>query len=152
MIRSAQPGEGPRVNAALAALSADMGDTHRASDALVEAALFGPSPALYALLAEEAGRLQGVAVFSPQVSTYRGEIGVYVSDIWVDTAARGQGLGRALLVAVRDAAADRWGPGYLRLAVYDGNAAARRLYARLGFVENSAERWMTLNSEGAAAL
>ena len=152
MIRAAGAGEGARVNAALAALSADMGDTHRAGDALIEAALFGPSPALYALLADEAGQVRGVAVFSPQVSTYRGEIGVYVSDIWVDAAARGQGLGRALLAAVRDEAARRWGPGYLRLAVYEENAAARRLYARLGFAEHGAERWMTLNSEGAAAL
>ncbi|MBL8562260.1 MAG: GNAT family N-acetyltransferase, partial [Gemmobacter sp.] len=75
MIRAAQPGEGALVNAALAALSADMGDRHRASDALIETALFGPSPALHALLAEEAGQVLGVAVFSPQVSTYRGEIG-----------------------------------------------------------------------------
>ena len=34
-------------------------------------------------------------------------------------------MGRALLAAVRDEAARRWGPGYLRLAVYEENAAAR---------------------------
>lgn len=151
-IRLAVAGEGARVNAALCALSQDMGDTHRASDALIEQACFGPAVALYAMLAEADGDTLGVAVFSPQISTYRGEIGVYVSDIWVAEAARGRGLGRQLLAAVRDAAALRWGAGYLRLAVYDDNAAARRLYERLGFRARPQEIWLTLESAGGQAL
>lgn len=147
-LRLAIPGEGARVNAALAALSADMGDRHRASDALIETALFGPDVALYALLAEEGPALHGVAIFSPQVSTYRGAVGAYVSDIWVDAAARGQGLGARLLAGVRDEAARRWGPGFLRLAVYDDNARARAFYDRLGFHPKPDEIWLTL--EGAA--
>ncbi len=147
-MRLAVPGEGARVNAALRALSADMGDTHRATDEMIERACFGPAQALYAMLAEAEDGLRGLAAFSPQVSTCRGVIGVYVSDVWVDGAARGQGLGQRLLAAVRDEAARLWGPGYLRLAVYDDNAGARRFYERLGFRARPEDIWLTL--EGAA--
>lgn len=147
-MRLAVAGEGARVNAALRALSAGMGDTHRATDEMIERACFGPDPALYVILAEAEGELLGLAAFSPQVSTYRGAIGVYISDVWVAEGARGRGLGQRLLAAVRDEAARRWGTGYLRLAVYDDNPRAHRLYQRLGFAAKPDEIWLTL--EGAA--
>ncbi|MBT9244077.1 GNAT family N-acetyltransferase [Gemmobacter fulvus] len=151
-IRRAEPGEGARLNTGLRALSAEMGDTHRATDALIEAACFGPHVALYGLLAEVGDEVQGVVAFSPQLSTYRGAIGVYISDLWVAEAARGQGLGRRLLAAVRDEAARLWGPGYLRLTVYAHNPDARRLYDRLGFTDRASEVWMVLDGQALEVL
>lgn len=51
----------------------------------------------------------------------------------VDSAARGQGLGAALLAAIEEEARVR-GYGYVRLDVIDSNWRARALYERLGFL------------------
>jgi ribosomal protein S18 acetylase RimI-like enzyme len=52
--------------------------------------------------------------------------------MWVDPAARGRGVGRALLDAV-----DRWGAGWgareVVLWVFESNRAAMRLYETSGF-------------------
>jgi len=58
----------------------------------------------------------------------------FISDVWMEPSHRGHGTGAAM---VRMAAA--WfrahGTSRVELQVVTGNAAARRLYARLGFVE-----------------
>ena len=137
-----------RLNAALRHLSQDMGDTHRASDADIAEAGFGPVPVLQSVLAEVAGLVVGAAVYSPLYSTTRGKAGAYVSDLWVADAARGKGLGTKLLARVRDEARADWGAGFLRLYVYHDNPRAVAFYARLGFLPQADDIQMTL--EGAA--
>jgi len=149
-IRSAGPDDAARLNAALRALSASMGDPHRASDAQIAAAL--AQGACRALLAEAGGQIGGAAVFSPLFSTTRGAAGVYVSDLWVAADRRGAGLGRRLLAAVRDEAARAWQAGFLRLGVYRDNAAARAFYDRLGFAAPENELYLTLTGAALAAL
>lgn len=155
-LRLAGAGDGPRVSAALRALSDAMGDTHRASDALIAATGFGAHPAFQAVLAEtgaEAGaEVVGIAVFSPFLSTTRGKIGAFVTDLWVSDAMRGQGLGPRLLAAVRNVAAAQWGAGFLRLMVYDDNPRAVGFYERIGFRGNPHETWMTLEGQALEAL
>ena len=56
--------------------------------------------------------------------------GVELTSMWVAPAARGHGVGRALVGRVVAAAAGR----PLRLRVLDGNLTAIRLYERCGFV------------------
>lgn len=136
------------LNTALRQLSTDMGDTHSASDADIAAAGFGPIPVFQAVLAEAAGQIVGVAVYSPLYSTTRGRAGAFVSDLWVADAARGQGLGARLLARVRDEACASWNAGFLRLLVYRTNPRAAAFYARLGFAPQSGDMQMTL--EGAA--
>lgn len=57
-----------------------------------------------------------------------------VDGLCVDRTARGQGIGTALLLALRDEARQR---GYhsMRLDVVEGNTRARALYERIGFQE-----------------
>jgi GNAT superfamily N-acetyltransferase len=129
-------------------LSETMGDSHKADDQLVESAGFGDTPAFYALLAEQAGEVIGIAVYSPLFSTRRGRAGANVSDPWVAAPARGQGLSVRLLAAVRNRAQAQWAAGFVRLAVYHDNPRAVSFYTTLGFVAASAETSMTL--EGAA--
>jgi ribosomal protein S18 acetylase RimI-like enzyme len=57
----------------------------------------------------------------------------------VDTAARGQGVGRALLAAIAAEAARR-GYAEVRLDVIDSNLRARALYEREGFVAVGGQR------------
>ena len=56
----------------------------------------------------------------------------HLGGMWVDPAARGRGVGRALTEAVLDWARER-GCRAIALWVTDGNAAAIALYERMGF-------------------
>ncbi|MFZ1726251.1 MAG: GNAT family N-acetyltransferase [Albidovulum sp.] len=146
--RRAEKSDATRLNVALRRLSDGMGDTHRASDDQIETAGFGPNPAFHAMLAEQGGVLIGVAVYSPLFSTTRGMAGVYVSDLWIDPERRGQQLGIRVLAAVHGDAAELWGAGFMRLAVYHTNAGAKAFYQRLGFIPSTGEVTMTLDRDG----
>lgn len=120
------------LDTALRQLSADLGDAHSAGLDALRAGLTGAIPAAYGLLALEED-LIGAALFGPLFSTVRGAAGVYVSDLWVTEAARGQGLGRALLSQVARRAGMLWRAEWMMLAVYAHTPASRRFYERLGF-------------------
>ena len=136
------------LNHALGQLSADMGDVHRASDADIARFGFGPAPVFHALLAETAGGdIVGVSAYSPFYSTNFGTVGVYVSDLWVADAARGQQLGVRLLAAVRDAGAEQWDAEFLRLNVYHSNPRALAFYERLGFAGNTESQFLMLSGQ-----
>jgi ribosomal protein S18 acetylase RimI-like enzyme len=62
---------------------------------------------------------------------------VYIASLAVAPAARGRGVGSALMAAV-EAGARRRGAARLALDVSRANAGGRAFYARLGFVEASA--------------
>ena len=142
MIRAGTEQDAATVLRGLQALADAMGDPFRTTGPQLAQAL-----RCGAARVELAGD-QGVALWSPFLSTTRGAMGAYVSDLWVADAARGQGLGQRLLAAVRDRAAGEFGAVFLRLAVYHDNPAARRFYDRLGFAAKPDEIWLTL--EGAA--
>lgn len=147
MIRHATAADAAEVLAGLQALAAAMGDPFRASAAQVAAGL--ASGAIRAELAEQG---LGLALWSPFLSTTRGAMGAYVSDLWVAEAARGQGLGPRLLASVRDRAAAEFGATFLRLAVYADNPGALRLYQRLGFQPKADEIWLALEGPALEAL
>lgn len=132
-IRVAGAGDVALLDAALRALSDDLGDMHRATVEDLRAAGFGARPAFRALLAIQENRAVGVALFSPLFSTTRGVPGAYVSDLWVAGSARGTGLGQRLLAAVRDESRALWGAGFIRLAVHQDNTRALAFYRGLGF-------------------
>ena len=148
MIRAATGADAGRVFAALCDLAAEMDDPFRSDLRQVSRAL--DSGAARAMLADDGAA--GVALWSPFLSTTRGATGAYVSDLWVAGDQRGSGLGMRLLAAVRDAAATEFGAVFLRLAVYDDNAAARRFYDRLGFQPKPDEIWLTLEGPALEAL
>ena len=117
---------------ALRVLSADLGDTHSAGLDALRAGLAGEIPAAYGVLALDEG-LIGAALFGPLFSTVRGAAGVYVSDLWVDRAMRGRGLGRAVLAQVARRAGALWRAEWMTLAVYAHTPDSRRFYEQLGF-------------------
>ncbi|MCX7889465.1 MAG: GNAT family N-acetyltransferase [Rhodobacteraceae bacterium] len=132
MIRPAGPGDVGVLRRLLQALSDQDGGPAVAPEAALLAHGFGARPLYRALLAEDAGgEALGTIVFFPDFSTHRGEPGLFVQDIYVVPAARGRGLGRALLGAALRA--QDWGAAYVTLGVEPANAAARRFYAREGF-------------------
>ena len=92
---------------------------------------FGTTPLFDALLADRNGETVGLALFFMSYSSWGGVPGVYLQDLVVSKAARGEGVGRRLLAATVDAARQR-GANYLRLAVDRDNRAAMAFYERCG--------------------
>ena len=93
--------------------------------------LFGERPAAEVLLAFEGELPVGFAVFFHNFSTWLGQPGLYLEDLFVKPEKRGKGYGRALLVELATIACDR-GCGRMEWAVLDWNEPAIKFYRTLG--------------------
>ncbi|WP_350336008.1 GNAT family N-acetyltransferase [Coralliovum pocilloporae] len=112
---------------------------------------FGDRPAFATFFAELYGEPVGFCTFIYRFSTWRGEPGVAVQDIYVSDKVRGLGVGRALLAQViRFGLAD--GCTHLRLNVDTENTTARGFYEKLGFTEQPDEHTHMLTDEAFEAL
>lgn len=107
---------------------------------------FGARPRFECLLAEVDGEATGFALFFENYSTFEGRAGIYVEDLFVREEARGQGIGRMLLVRLA-AEVVRRGGRRLDLGVLHWNPA-RDFYHRLGFAHRNA--WLPYRLEGDA--
>ena len=101
------------------------------STADLAAALFGPQPAAEVLLAEVDGGIAGFALFFHNFSTFLARRGLWLEDLYVRPAFRGQGVGSGLLRAVAAIAVDRR-CGRFEWSVLDWNEPAIGFYERLG--------------------
>lgn len=105
---------------------------------------FGDRPLFQALIASRAGADVGLVVFFPEFSTWKGQPGVYVQDLYVAPALRGSGLGRTLMQAVYEVSQE-WGAAYCKLSVFGDNEGALRFYDRLGFRRSKDEKVLILD-------
>ena len=94
-------------------------------------ALFGTRPAAEALVAEDAGRIVGYALFFHNYSTFLSRRGLYLEDLYVQPSQRGTGLGTAMLRALAAIAIER-GCARFEWTVLDWNVDAQKFYRRLG--------------------
>jgi GNAT superfamily N-acetyltransferase len=108
--------------------------------AQLQAALFGPAPALFGLVAERGDAVVGCALWFLNFSTWRGTHGIYLEDLYVQPSHRGSGLGTALLAALAGHCVER---GYHRLewAVLDWNAPSIAFYEAVG--ATALDEWRT---------
>ena len=133
MIRFAEPADVPT----LLALVRELADYERAADQvratpeLLHEALFGPKPAAEALIAEMDGAPVGMALFFHNFSTWTGRRGLYLEDLYVTPAARGAGVGKALLKRLAEIAVAR-GCARFEWAVLDWNQPAIDFYRAMG--------------------
>jgi ribosomal protein S18 acetylase RimI-like enzyme len=74
----------------------------------------------------------GLAVLRFRPSLWKQALDAYLEELYVVPARRGQGLGRALMLAAIDLARER-GAGDMHLGTSEDDVAARRLYESLGF-------------------
>src|SRR5262249_26557871 len=95
--------------------------------------IFGPRPYCEVLLAEDAGRVVGFALFFHNFSTFRGKPGIYLEDPFVEPDARGRGHGKALLRALAKLAVDRE-CSRVEWAVLNWNEPSINFYKALGAV------------------
>ena len=99
---------------------------------------FRERPAFQALIAEREGRAIGLSLFFYNFSSWRGELGVYVQDLYVAAEARGTGLGRRLLAETTRLGRTQ-GATHLRLSVDRANEGAQRFYRKLGLKLSGSE-------------
>ena len=111
------------------------------------AALFGPSPALFGLVAVADRTVVGYALYFLNFSTWEGVHGIYLEDLYVPPDQRGSGLGRALLTALAEIANER---GYARVewSVLDWNEPSIAFYRSLG--AESMDGWTVFRLTGPA--
>jgi GNAT superfamily N-acetyltransferase len=84
-----------------------------------------------ALVAEIDGTIEGLAIFYEGINSFRARPFLFLEDLVVTAAARGKGVGEALVAAVAREAVAR-GASRLEWAVLDWNEGALRFYRRLG--------------------
>src|SRR5215813_11316369 len=132
-LRPATPADGERVAAMCAALSAEegLGATSQFTAAAFRRDGFGPMPAFACLIAEIDGAPVGYALHCQDYDTDRLCRSVYLADLYVEKAARGRGVGRALMAATA-AAGRAQGARLMMWSVLRSNEPARRFYAMLG--------------------
>lgn len=105
----------------------------------LSAAMFGDGAFLEGLIAVEGGAAAGYALFFPYFSSFRGQRGFYLDDLFVAPDHRGRGLGIRMIRHIARLADER---GFERIdfLVAEGNAAAIEFYKRHGAVTNPGER------------
>jgi GNAT superfamily N-acetyltransferase len=85
---------------------------------------------IFAYVGEEAA---GFALFFHNYSTFLGQPGIYLEDLFVKPEMRGRGIGKALLAHLARLAIER-GCGRVEWAVLDWNAPSIDFYKNLGAV------------------
>ena len=118
-----------------------------ASEADLAAALGGPRPYAEVLFACLDGQPAGFALFFHNFSTFLGKPGIYLEDLFVRPAARGHGLGKALLAHLARLALSRGCPR-LDWAVLDWNTPSIGFYTSLG--AQALREWNLYRLSGAA--
>ena len=124
-----------------------LADDVRFDEAKLGENLFGPRPHAEVVIGEIDGNAQGFALFFHNFSTFEGRPGIYLEDLFVRPAARGSGLGKALLAhlaalcTARDCARLEW-------SVLDWNDPAIGFYHSLG--AKLMDEWTVMRVDGAA--
>ncbi|MFD8075789.1 GNAT family N-acetyltransferase [Streptomyces sp. NPDC059718] len=114
----------------------------------IRAALFSDSPAATVLLARDGDEVLGMASVSRLWPAAGAEASLYMKELFVREAARGQGVGRALIAAVQEHARGL-GCSRLEWTADADNPQALGFYEALGVKVNDGKRFYRLPVQGA---
>ena len=134
-IRRALPGEAGLVLSLVRELADYEKLLHEveATEAMIDAALFGANPRLFCDIAEWENEPVGFAVWFINFSTFSGRSGIYLEDLFVRPLQRGKGIGKALLAHLaRECVENGW--SRLQWSVLDWNTPSIEFYKSLGAV------------------
>ncbi|MBW8749561.1 MAG: GNAT family N-acetyltransferase [Acidobacteria bacterium] len=131
-IREATPADVPEMLAFIRELAEYEREPH-AAIATAEDLLrdgFGDRPVFQCLIAEWEGRPAGMALYFPFYSTWRGNAGIHLEDLFVRPQFRRHGIGKALISKVASIAAERG--DRFQWHVLDWNEPAIKFYESIG--------------------
>ena len=111
-----------------------------ASEAQLREALFGERRYAEVVFACSSTQPVGFALFFHNFSTFKGQAGIYLEDLFVVPEARGRGVGKRLLAHLARTAVERR-CARLEWAVLDWNAPSIGFYRSLGAV--AMDEWTT---------
>lgn len=120
-----------------------------ATEAHIKSSLFGSHATTRALICEKEGRPIGYAVYFFNYSTWLGKHGLYLEDLFVSPAERGNGAGKALLRHLAQIAVKKK-CGRFEWSVLDWNAPAIDFYESFGARAQS--EWVVYRLSGQALL
>ncbi len=148
-VRPATPADLPLIAELIRALADYEKLAHevRFDETTLAAKLFGPRPYAEVIIGEVDGTAQGFALFFHNFSTFEGRPGVYLEDLFVRPAARGSGLGKALLAELARIAVER-DCARLEWSVLDWNEPAIGFYKALG--AKLMDEWTVFRVDGTA--
>lgn len=89
----------------------------------------GDNPYLEGYIIENNGQIQGYGMVAKSFSTEFGKPCIWIEDLYIRDAYRGQGIGKLFL----DYIADKYPKCLLRLEVEEENERAMKLYRKCGF-------------------
>jgi GNAT superfamily N-acetyltransferase len=124
-----------------------LGHTVEATQEQLRKTLFGKTPAAEVLLAYDGEECAGFALFFMNYSTFLAKPGIYLEDLFVKPAARGKGIGYALLRKLAALAVERE-CGRVEWAVLDWNELAIGFYKKIGAAPM--DEWTTFRLTGDA--
>ncbi|MDA0562931.1 GNAT family N-acetyltransferase [Streptomonospora sp. S1-112] len=155
MIRPARPDDVPEIHRLVRELAEyeKSLDEAVATEEQLRAALFGDDPAAWVHIAEHVpddggpAVVAGFALWFRNFSTWTGNPGVYLEDLYVRPEYRGRGYGKALLVELARVCVER---GYDRLQwwVLDWNTPSIEFYRSLG--ARPMDEWTVFRVDGPA--
>ncbi len=118
-----------------------------ATEEALRQTLFGERPYAEVLLAYWDDQPVGFALFFHNYSTFLAKPGIYLEDLFVNPAARGRGIGKALLTRLAEVANQR-GCGRVEWSVLDWNTPSIEFYRRMGAVAK--DEWTVFRLTGEA--
>jgi GNAT superfamily N-acetyltransferase len=122
-------------------------DQVMATEADIADALFGADPKVFALVAEHDGEIAGMLIYFVTFSTWTGQHGFYIEDLFVVPELRRVGTGKALLAELAERAV-RMGYERIEWVVLDWNEPAITFYHSLGALP--LDEWRTFRLSGSA--
>lgn len=113
-------------------------DYLEATTSKLDAAMFGDNAFVSGLIALDGDRPVGYALFHPNFSSFRCQVGMYLEDIYLSPECRGQGVGEAMLKQIAKITRQMGGER-IDFQVLDWNKPAIDFYKKLGAVCNADE-------------
>lgn len=150
-IRPAQPGDAGLVLGFITALAEYEKLSHevKATEADLDRDLFGAEPKIFCEIAEWNGAPVGFTLWFYTYSTFQGRHGIWLEDLYVDPALRGQGIGKALLINLAQRCV-REGLGRFEWWVLDWNEPSIQFYKSQGGAMQ--DEWTKVRVDGDALL
>lgn len=109
-------------------------------------ALFGEGSFIESLVAKDNGKAVAYAIFYPCFASFRGQKGLFLEDLYIDSDYRGKGVGEAMLKEIAGIAKSR---NFERIdfQVLDWNTPAVKFYEKHGALRSEQETHYTFTDQ-----